>query len=176
VRDLLRIRLNDWVFAFLHGFRYESSKINEEEKSSLKPFLKEQTLAPPCQAEIIRFPNPERVVLLFFFDSTKQDFLIDNRKVTWEELESVVKILLNKYSFLKIQRRDLLRLISRCRDLNPDSFYSINFVKDVCCICFTRDPRNRGSLFPWSFNYVTNPQELAKNVFDLNLSQALTYF
>jgi hypothetical protein len=175
-RDRLRMRIEDWVFAFVHGFRYESRNMNEDEKSGLRPFLKEQTLAPPCQAEIAQFTNPKRVVFLFFFDSTKQDFLIDNRKLRWEDLESVVEILIRRYSSLEIRPKDLLTLMSNCRDIRPDSWYSIDFIKDVCCVCFTRDPRNRGCPLPWIFNYIIDPQELAKNIFDLNLSQALTYF
>jgi hypothetical protein len=72
-RDRLKTSLSYWVFAFIHGFRFESSKISEQEKRVLGPFLKEQKLTRPCQAEIFQFTNPHRIVLLFFFDSTKND-------------------------------------------------------------------------------------------------------
>lgn len=38
-------RLTDWVFAFVHGFRYESSKEQKEQLEFLEPFVKEQVLA-----------------------------------------------------------------------------------------------------------------------------------
>ena len=174
--DLSRTSLDDWVFSFIHAFRYESNKFSEQEKRNLEPFLKEQTLTRPCQAEIFSFTQPTRVVVLFFFDSTKPDFLIVMSKSRWCDPYSAVKMLIEKYSTLKIRQKGLLRLISSCREINLDLLYSIDFVKNVCCICFTRDPRSKKNLFPRSLNYCNDPQQLAEVIFNLNFDQASTYF
>ncbi|MBN1244302.1 hypothetical protein JXA31_01760 [Candidatus Bathyarchaeota archaeon] len=176
IRDRKQTSLSDWVFAFLQGFRFEYSKISEQEKRFLEPFLKEQTLTRHCQVEIVQFTNPDRIVLLFFFDSTKKDLLIDIHKSNWSNLDLTVEMLIAKYPTLKIQRADLWELISRCKDIKPSAIYSIHFVDNICCISFARDPRKKGSLFPWSFNYINDPQQLAEVIFNLNLNQASTYF
>jgi hypothetical protein len=49
------MRLTDWIFAFVHGLRYESHKAEKEEIKFLEPFFKEQMLIPPCQVEVIQF-------------------------------------------------------------------------------------------------------------------------
>lgn len=170
------MRLTDWVFAFIHGFRYESSKVQKEELKHLEPFVKEQMLARRCQVQVIQFCKPYRVALLFFFDKTKHDLLIDIYQGRWSALGSIVKRLTNEYSTLKVNHKDLRKLIGRCRDYPRNSVYAIDFIKNVCCICFTRDPREKGSPFPWNLSYITSPQETAEMIFDLNLSQAFMYF
>jgi hypothetical protein len=169
------MRLTDWIFAFVHGFRYESGKAKEE-LEFLEPFVKEQMLTSPCQVEAIQFSKPYRVVLLFFFDKKKQDLLIHIFQEKWSSQDLTVKRLTSKYSALKVNHEDLRKLIGRCRDYPRNSIYAIDFIKNVCCICFTRDPREKGSPFPWSLNYITNPQETGEMIFTLNLIQASTYF
>jgi hypothetical protein len=176
IHDRFRTSLDNWTFAFIHGFRYESNKVDEEEKAVFKPFIREQTLTRPCQSEVLQFNNPHCCVFLFFFDQTKPDFLTHTCALKWNELDLVVNMLLKKYSALKIHRIDLRKLIGRCLDIGEDSLYSLDFIRNVCCICFPRDPRNKGTLFPWSFNYVSDPQKLAKIVFNLNLGQSSSYF
>jgi len=172
----MQVRLTDWIFAFVHGFRYESSNVQKEELEFLEPFVKEQALARPCQVEAIQFSRPYRLVLLFFFDKTKHDLLIDIHQERWSAQGSIVGRLIDKYSALKINHKDLRTLIERCRNYQRDSVYAIDFIRNVCCLCFTHDPREKGSPFPWSLGYITKPQETAEMIFDLNVSQASMYF
>lgn len=169
------MRLTDWVFAFVQGFRYESSKLTPEETGYFEPYVKEQMLTTPCQAEVIRFCKPYRLALLFFFDGTKQDLLISIRREEWNNLDATVTRLQSKYSTLQLKSIDLHRLLERCRGYTNGSIYAIDCVTHVCCICFTHDPRIKASPLPWSLYYVSNPQEMAEMIFNLNLGQASMY-
>jgi len=173
--DQMQVRLTDWIFAFTHGFRYESNKVQKEELEFLEPYVKEQTLPRPCQIEAIQFSRPYRLVLLFFFDKTKYDLIIDIQQGRWNTQSSIIERLTDKYSGLKINRKDLRTLIERCQYYQRNSIYAIDCIRNVCCLCFTRDPRQKGSPFPWNLSYITKPQETAEMIFDLNLSQASMY-
>ena len=172
----MQARLTDWIFAFVHGFRYESSKVEKEEPEFLEPFVKEQTLARPYQAEVILFSRPWRFVLLFFFDKTQHDLLIHIRQGRWSSQGLIIEGLINKYSSLKINHKDLRTIMERCRNGQRDSIYAIDCARKVCCLCFTHDPREKGSPFPWNLSYITKPQKTAEMIFNLNLSQASMYF
>lgn len=172
----MQLRLADWVFAFVHGFRYESSKLKPEELKCFEPYVKEQMLTKPCQVEVIQFSKPYRLALVFFFDETKQDLLIHICQEKWNTLDVMVKRLLDKYSVLQLNNRDLYRLLERCRSYSNKSTYAIDFIAHVSCICFTYDARVKASQFPWELRYVTGPQEMAEVVFNLNHCQAQDYF
>jgi hypothetical protein len=170
------MRLTDWIFAFVHGLRYESHKTEKEELEFLEPFFKEQMLTPPCQVEAIQFSKPYRLVLLLFFDRQKQDLLIHISQEKWSSRDSTTKKLISKYSTLRINREDIQEIIEHYHNYPKKLIYGIDFIQNLCCICFTRDPRQKGSPFPWAFDYITNPQTTAEMIFHLNLGQASTYF
>jgi hypothetical protein len=170
------MRLTDWVFAFTHGLRYESHKTEKEELKFLEPFFKEQMLISPCQIEAIQFSKPYRLLLLFFFDKTRPDLPIHISQEKWISQNSTAKKLISKYSALRINHYDIQEIMERCRNYPEKLIYGIDFIKNLCCICFTRDPRQKGSPFPWAFDYVTDPQKSAEMVFRLNLGQASMYF
>jgi hypothetical protein len=170
------VRLTDWIFAFVHGFRYESHKEEKEENKFLEPFFKEQMLLSPCQVEAIQFSKPYRLVVLMFFDRQKQDLLIHISQEKWRAQDSITKKLIRKYSTLRMNHKDIRKIIERCRNYPKKLIYGIDCLKNLCCICFTRDPRQKASPFPWAFNYITDPKKTAEMIFHLNLGQASTYY
>jgi hypothetical protein len=169
----MQLRLTDWVFAFVHGFRYEASKLKPEETKCFEPHVREQMLTKPIQAEALEFSKPNRIVMLFFFDQTKQDLLIRTRQERWDSLNATVTRLLSKYSTLQLKNRDLHRLLERCRCYpnKPDFLYAINFNKSVTSICLT-NIRGRALPFSRTSSCVSEAQERAQYIFWLNHSQA----
>ncbi len=169
------MRLSDWIFHFVHGFRYASKKVQKEELEFLQPFKKEQMLQGRVQVEAIQFSKPYRLVLLCFFDQTKQDLLVDIYQGKWSARGPIIDKLIRKYSALKIDEKDLRIMLERCRKYYKYSIYAIDFAVNICCLCWTRDPREKGSPLPWDLSYITKPQETAEMIFSLNLSQASMY-
>ena len=103
-------------------------------------------LTKPCQVEVIQFGKP--YLLVFFFDRTKHDFIIRIYQEKWKNLDVLVKKLIRKYSSLKLRRKKLFKMLLRCRHYKRGIVYSIDWIKDVCCISFTHDPRVKGSPLP----------------------------
>jgi hypothetical protein len=120
----------------------------------------------------MQFDAPYRLALFFFFDKTKQDLRINVYQENWNRLEATILRLRKKYSALQLNRKDLRKLLERCRSYSNESIYSIDFVTHACCLSFGHDPRTRASPFPWSWHYITASQKMAEFVFDLNFSQA----
>jgi len=168
----LRMRLTYWVFAFVHGFRFEAKKLRPEETECFEPHVKEQMLTRPCQVEVMQFDAPYRLALFFFFDKTKQDLRINVHQENWNSLEATISKLRKKYFAPQLNRKDLRKLLKRCRSYSNESIYSIDFVTHACCLSFGHDPRTKASPFPWSWHYITAPQKMAEIVFTLNLAQA----
>lgn len=171
-RSRKQLSLADWVFAFIHGYRYEASKLKMGETEWFEPYIRECTLAKPCQVEVVQFRRPYRVALVFLFDNTKIDLLIKIREGNWNKLGLIVRSLRSEHPSLQINSKELRRLLSRCRDYPNDSMFAIDYTSNVFLICFTHDPRVHGSPFPWKLCYTTDPQKVAGTVFDLNLQQA----
>ena len=172
----MQLRLSDWVFSFVHAFRYESGKLKLYETECFEPYVKEQMLTGPCQAEVIQFVRPYRLAMFFFFDKTKQDLLIHICQEKWNNIAGITAKLLKEYYSLKLVYRDLHKLLKRCRSYPKGSIYAIDWVKGVCLIAFVHDPRVKASPFPWDLSYISEPQKMADLVFGLNFCQALDEF
>jgi hypothetical protein len=166
------MRLDDWVFAFIHGYRYEVNKLKTGEIGCFEPYVRENTLTKPCQVEVVEFNKPYRVVLIFFFDKTDIDLRINVQQGEWNKLDSVIMNLCERYPLLQINPKELGKILVRCCRCPNESIFSLDFMSNVFLICFTHDPRVHGSPFPWKLNYTVNPQEMAQTILDLNLQQA----
>jgi hypothetical protein len=129
-------------------------------------------LGKPCQVEVVQFSKPYRLVLVFFFDNTKLDLSIYIHQEKWKKIDALVARLRDKYSKLQINQNNLLQVLERCRSYPKKSIYAIDCIENICCICFTHDAQIKGSPYPWKPNYVTNHQEVAEMIFNLNLRQA----
>jgi hypothetical protein len=129
-------------------------------------------LSKPCQVEVMQFTNPYRVVLIFLFDGTKSDLLIHISREKWEDLDDAIGIL-DKYSSLHLNGQKLRKMLKHCRTIDVELIYSIDFTKDACCICFTYDPRVKASPLPRRLKHVSDPQEKAEMIFNLNHCQAV---
>jgi hypothetical protein len=174
--ELSAMKLAYWVFAFVHGYRYEASKLKTEETEFFELYVKEQMLARPCQVEVIQFSKPCRVVLVFFFDKTRQDLLIRICQEKWKNLDETINRLRNKYYSLQLNYDDLHKLLEHCRCYPKNSIYAIDFIPNATCLCFTHDPRKKGSPNPKKLNYINGPQEMAETILHLNLDQSASYF
>lgn len=169
------MRLADWGFAFAHGYRYEASKLEPEMITQFEPFVKENMLSKPCQCEVIKLSKPFRVVLLFFFDKSQQDFRIGVRQEKWEEMNALISNLHKKYGKIQLDQERLKEIVKRCRYYSEKSVFAIDFEKNIFVICFTHDPRSRLS----SCNgdaFSGKPYEIAETLFHLNLDQRSLYF
>ena len=172
---MTKMQLSDWIFFFVHGFRYEAKRMQPEEASFLESYFKEQTLAKPCQVEAMQFTNPYRVALLFFQDQTKLDLQIHIQHEEWSNLDQSVTNLLKKYSSLQIKRSDLCKLLEQCKNCQEGIIYGIDVVRDILLIYFTHDPRKKVSPLPLELNY-SKPEDVAEMIFRLNVDQSSTYF
>ena len=169
------MKLGDWVFFFVHAFRNESSKSSPREKRYLEPLVREQTLAKPCQVEVIQFNEPLRVNLLFLLDRTKPDLQISTHQESWQNLNEIIEKLVRKYFALNLNQRELLLMFERCRNCDDKITFGIDFVKNLCTIYFTHDPRIKMSSPPLELNYF-KPYDVAEMVFDRNLENSSSYF
>jgi hypothetical protein len=169
------MNLKDWIFFFAHEFRYDASKMHPAEVKFLGGFFREQTLAKPCQVEAMQFSSPYRFALLFFLDQTKLDLQIRVRQENWSNLEEIITVLLKKYSALRIKRPELRRLFEGCKNCQEAIIYGIDFIRNVCMIYFTHDPRKKVSLMPLVLN-CSKPQDVAEMIFRLNIDQSSTGF
>jgi len=169
----MQLRSTDWVFAFVHGFRYEASKLKPEETQCFEPCVKEQMLTKPCQVEVMELANPHRVAFVFLFDRTKRDLLIHISHEKWESLDVAVARILNRYPATRVNGQKLRKMLKRCRTIADGTIYSIDFIKNACCICFTHDPRVKATPLPWMLNSMSDPQEVADMIFNLNHCQAV---
>jgi hypothetical protein len=161
--------MKKWINEFVVSYRGEAFWLPDEEIEAFGKYSKEQLLSAPCQIEALQFKNPYRLVLLFLFDKTKKDLQITLTKLNWKNLSIFVVCLLNKYSQLKLDPKELSRMLSNSQSTVPDGMsYSIGFFKDVCCIYFTHDVRIEA--VPMMGN--SAPRSVAKTIFHLNHSQA----
>jgi hypothetical protein len=170
------IRLTDWVFAFVHGYRYESNKLDPEETKCFVPFVQENLLSMPGQMEVVVFNKPFRIVLLYFLDKTKLDLLIRIQQRKWTDIITLTKQLQEKHCSLQLKREELAKLLQRCRCNSKKSLFAIDFARNVFAICFNHDPRVKVSPYPWELSYINGPQEMAELIFHLNIDQASCYF
>jgi hypothetical protein len=170
------IRLTDWVFAFVHGYRHESTRLSSEEKECFEPFVQENLLAKPGQVEVVIFSKPFRSVLLYFLDRTRPDLLISIRQRKWSSIVALVNELKEKHRSLRFSCSDLYRMLWRCRDYRNKLMFGIDCSKNVLAVCFTHDPRLKGSPYPWELNYINDPQEMAEVILHLNVDQSSCYF
>lgn len=176
VKGKLPMRLSDWVFAFVHQFRYDAGKLAPWETKCFEPYVKEQMLTKPCQVEVMQFSKPYHLALVFFFDENKRDLLIEVRHEEWRNSDATLNRFLKKYSELNVNRGELHGLLERCRNSSSDLVYSVDFISKVNCICFMHDVRIKTSPFPWSLYYISNPQQMAETIFNLNHCQAQDAF
>lgn len=170
------MRLTDWVFRFTQEYRYESCKLKAEEKECFEPYVEENLLSKPCQVEVLRFSRPFRVVLLFFLDKTKPDLIIHLQKGNWRNLAALVDKFGKKYHSLYLNSPNLWLLLDRCRRLDRKSLFGFDFSRSINLICFTHDPRIKGSPFPWELSYLNSPIEVGEMVLHLNVDQSSCYF
>jgi hypothetical protein len=169
------MKLTDWVFFFTHAFRYEASIMHLAEVKFLGNYLREQTLAKPCQVEAIQFKNPYRAVLLYLLDSTKPDLQISIQQKEWFNNEEIITNLIKKHAYLQLKRPELHRLLEGCKNCQEGIIYGMDFIRNVCVIYFTHDPRKKVSPLPLVLNY-SKPQDVAEMIFRLNVDQSSTYF
>jgi hypothetical protein len=169
------VNLNDWIYFFVHAFRYEAKTMHPVEAKFLGDFFKEQTLAKPCQVEAIIFTNPYRLALMFFLDQSKTDLQIRIRRAERLEVEKLVSTLQNKYSALKINPSGLSRLFERCINCHEGIIYGIDFIRDVLIVYFTHDPRKKLSPVPTVLN-CSKPQDVAEMAFRLNIDHSSSYY
>ncbi len=169
------MKLNDWVYFFMHAIRYEANNMRLEETKFLEPFLLEQTLTKPAQAEVMIFTNPYRIGLFFFLDWSKPDYKITIKKANWPDLDKLISQLMKKYQSLNLKRTELQILFDRCKS-GPDNIsHGCDVIKGVLLVYFTRDPQKKTTLFPTPLN-ASKPQDVAEMIFHLNLGQASSYF
>lgn len=178
IKESCDVRLVDWVFAFMQEFRYEASKLEPYEKEWLKPYVKEQIMQKPCQAEVLKFDNPYCLVLLFFFDSTKQDLLIKIHRKKWATLDATVAMFLDKYSTLNLNSEDVYRLIVSAKDDMGGGrkfLYGLDGLNNVGCIYFPHNVLVKTSRFPTELGDLSDPRRMAEWIFNTNLGQASSY-
>ncbi len=169
------MKLNAWVYFFMHAFRYEANNMRLAETMFLEPFLEEQTLNGPTQVEVMMFTDPYRIGLFFFLDWTKPDSKITLNKANWSDLDKIILQLIKKYQSLNLKRTELQVLFDRCRS-GPDNItHGCDVIRGVLFVYFTRDPQKKTTLIPTPLN-ASKPQDVAKMIFQLNLSQASSYF
>jgi hypothetical protein len=169
------MKLNDWIFFFTHGFRYEAKRMHPKEVRFIADYLDEQTLAKPTQVEAILFSNPYRVALLFLLDKTKMDLQIHIQHKEWSNLEQTITHLLKKYSTLQIQLPDLRKLLEQCKNCQENIIYGIDVTHDILLIYFTHDPRKKVSPLTLVLNF-SKPEDVAEMAFRLNVDQCSSYF
>jgi hypothetical protein len=171
-----RMSLPYWAFSFVYGCRFEASKLRKEDMEFFEPYTKENMLGRPCTVEILQFSNPFSVVFLFFFDPTWPDLAIHTSREKWVNLNRIVESLLKKYCSLLVHHKDLRRMLDSCRRLQENCDYGIDLTKNVCCLYFRRDPREKQTPSPKKFDSLNDPQEIASIILERNLSQSSIYF
>jgi hypothetical protein len=147
-----------------------------EEVKFIASHLREQTLAKPCQVEVLLFSNPYRVALLFFLDKTKLDLQIHIQHEEWSNLEQTIMHLRKKYSSLQIKLTDLRKMLEQCKNCQEGIIYGIDVASNILLIYFTHDPRKKVTPLPLELNYYSKPQDVAEMVFSLNVDQSSAYF
>ena len=100
---------SDYTRIFTITYRTEVEKLSESEKAVF--LWREELLPKPCQIEIIELNTIYRILWLFFFDETKQDFEVSVRDVRLETLGSLARQLTRNYATLKINVSDLIDLL-----------------------------------------------------------------
>jgi hypothetical protein len=161
--------MRKWIKEFVTSYREEAFRLSDEEIKAFGEFAKEQLLSIPCQVEAVHFSSPYRLVLLFLSDKTKKDLQITLTRLNWKNLSILVVCLLNKYSHLKLDPKQMSKILSNSRNTAPDEMsYSIDFFKDVCCIYFTHDVRIEA--LPM-MQRDSGPESVAKVIFHLNHTQ-----
>jgi hypothetical protein len=170
------MELNDWVYYFMHGVRYVAEKMTND-RQFIADYLREYTMTKPCQAEVLSFQNPYRVLLFFFFDETKPDFRIRLRRTDWNNTNRLIAIFQVEYRSLKIKHSDLSGVFLKCRYCGHyDILYGINVSRNLCAVYFTHDPRKCKTLIDGFQIGTSRPQDVAEMIFKLSVEQASGYF
>ncbi len=150
------------------------NKLQEKEKAFFGKYVEEQTLSEPCQVEVVEFYDPYRLALIFLLDKSKPDLRISiHTQEDWKNRDNIIERFQTKYSELKLNRSEMRRILSGFRDMNSKCMYSLNAIKGALGICFTFNIRlTKGSFARW-LGDEANPEEVAKIICGLNLSQAV---
>jgi hypothetical protein len=165
--------MREWIKEFVASYREETFRLSDEEIEAFDEYAKEQLLRRPCQIEIVQLNNPYRLILLFLFDKTKKDLQIALTSLNWKNLNIFIVCLLNKYSQLKLDPREMSKiLLSTCNIAPKNMNYSIDFTKNVCCLSFTRDVRMEALPIQYGLRTDSGPESIAKTIFHLNHGQA----
>jgi len=168
--------MRKWIKEFVTSYREEAFKLSAEEIEAFGEYSKEQLLSRPCQVEAVQFNSPYRLVLLFLFDKTKKDLQITLTRLSWKNLSILVTCLLNKYAQLKLDPKEMHRILSNTGKPAPkNTNYSIDCINDVCCLSFTRDVRIEALPIQCGLRTDSGPESVAKTIFHLNHSQATGY-
>lgn len=167
------LNMREWIKEFVTSYREETFRLSDEEIEAFGEYSKEQLLRRSCQIEIVQLNNPYRLVLLFLFDKTKKDLQITLTSLSWKSLNIFIVCLLSKYSQLKLDPREMRKtLLSTCNIAPKNMDYSIGFIKDMCCLSFTRDVRIEALPIQCGLRTDSGPESVAKTIFHLNYSQA----
>ncbi len=176
IKVMNKLSMAYWAFAFVHSYRFEGTKLKKEDTKFFEPYTKENMLGRSCVVEILQFSNPFRVVFLFFFDPTWPDMAICVSREEWVNLNRIVERLLQKHCSLLLNPKDLRKLLEGCRSLPESYYYGLNFMKNVCCLCFPRDPREKYTASSKKFDSFNDPQEMASLILARNVVQSSIYF
>jgi len=162
-----------WINEFVTSYREEAFRLSDEEIEAFGEYSKEQLLSRPCQIEVVQFNRPYRLVLLFLFDKTKKDLRITLTTLSWKSLNIFIICLLSRYWQLKIDPIEMHEILSNLCNIAPRYMNcSIDFIKNVCCLSFTRDVRIEALPIQCGLRTDSGPESIAKTIFHLNHSQA----
>lgn len=168
------IELKEWVQEFVHAFRAEMEKLCEKYGNEvlrwLSPYVKEQMLAKPCQVEVIQFDEPYRFLLVFFFDKSKPDLLINIYQEKPVNLDALTEFLLNQHCSLSIDYGCLHSKLESCLagGTSEKALFGIAFCRGLFSIWFAHNPVT-------SKQPSDNPRERALLIADTNSSIASAY-
>lgn len=169
----VRMQVKDYVTHFVRAYRERVDKLQEKERAFFGKYMGEQILRKPCQAEVIEFDNPYRLIWLFVFDRTKADLMISVHKQNWRNLSVLLAEFGAKYSELQLDLRRMYKILRHFRDMNTDNLnYSMDVLENAHLICFPNDVR----LGVWPLSGVlkgdSSPQAVAEAIFYLNYTQS----
>ena len=156
----------DFVRAFITSWRNEAA-VSERERVFLR---REELLSAPCQVEVVKFSDPFRLALLFFFEQAKPDLEISFHKIGWDQQRAFGAELVAEY---EVRLDSLLRIFQGCRNMDPATIYAIDGFENVLMLGFPHDVR----LGIWALpKTVEGTEAVAKDLFYLNLGQAQDYY
>jgi hypothetical protein len=132
--------------------------------------MKEETLAKPCQAEVMQFAEPNRFVLLFFRDDSKDDLLTSTWRFSWKQIQDLATELLRRFEALNIDEEALLAILRDYREIKRDVLFSTRLLRNVHGICFPQDPRVQPNHLMCNSS---RPKNIASLVFDIDFESPL---